>query len=399
MLGRLAFTLTLAFAAASVAEPLALCDSTSKGFTPLTDLGTGTYLGEQGGLYPGGSNTPPMAHFAAGMAFARGINGLSDEGGGVIISIGMSNTTQEFSRFAQLVAADMQWPPSVRVIDCAQGGQHAAIAADPNSAYWTTVMTRLQMAGVDPEEVNVAWVKEAVAGPTLPFPQDAQQLQGYLRAIAQNLHDKFPNLTLAYFSSRIYAGYASTNLNPEPYAYQSGFAVKWLIEEQINGSPALNYDRRAGPVESPWLAWGPYLWADGLIPRSDGLIWECSDFQPDGTHPSTSGREKVAQMLLSFFHTEPTVVQWNHFPPIDVVDLPRSRPLVVWPNPMREYATVRAPAGAAIAIHDVAGRLVRLLPANGFGGWDRRDATGQRVGPGTYILRAGAHTSKLTVVR
>jgi len=397
MFARLALAFTLAFAAASAAEPLALCDSTSKGFTPLTDLGTGTYLGEQGGLYPGGSNVPPAAHLEDGLACARGIEG----GGGpiVVISIGMSNTTQEFSRFVQLVAADSNWNPGALVVDCAQGGQTAPIAADPNSAYWTTVMSRLQAAGADPAHVRVAWVKEAIAGPTLPFPQDAQQLQGYLRAIAQNLHDKFPNLTVAYFSSRIYAGYASTTLNPEPYAYQSGFAVKWLIEEQINGSAALNYDRRIGPIESPWLAWGPYLWADGLVPRSDGLTWQCSDFQTDGTHPSTTGRQKVAEMLLEFFHSEPTTVVWNHLIPVDAGSRARSRALAVWPNPMREYAAVRAPAGAAIAIHDIAGRLVRLLPASALTEWDRRDAAGQRVAPGTYLLRAGAHTSKLTVLR
>ncbi len=36
----------------------------SVGLIPLTDLGTGNYLGEQGGLYLGGVNTPPTAHIA-----------------------------------------------------------------------------------------------------------------------------------------------------------------------------------------------------------------------------------------------------------------------------------------------------------------------------------------------
>ena len=33
----------------------------STGLVPLPDLGTGSYLGEQGGLYPGGQNMPPAA--------------------------------------------------------------------------------------------------------------------------------------------------------------------------------------------------------------------------------------------------------------------------------------------------------------------------------------------------
>jgi hypothetical protein len=65
---------------------------------------------------------------------------------------------------------------------------------------------------------------------------------------------RFPNLRLVYVSSRIYAGYASSDLNPELYSYQGAFAVKWLIEKQMGGAP--------------WIAWGPYLWADGAIPRA-----------------------------------------------------------------------------------------------------------------------------------
>ncbi len=107
-------------------------------------------------------------------------------------------------------------------------------------------------------------------------------------------------------SSRIYAGYATTALNPEPWAYESGFAVKWTVEAQIGGSPALNFDALAGPVEAPWIAWGPYTWADGTTPRSDGLTWLCSDFNPDGTHPNPTGSLKVAQRLLDLFHTDPT---------------------------------------------------------------------------------------------
>src|SRR5438034_3347942 len=45
------------------------CARTSVGFTPLVDLRT-TYKGQPGGLYPGGSNTPPPGHLAAGLSAA-----------------------------------------------------------------------------------------------------------------------------------------------------------------------------------------------------------------------------------------------------------------------------------------------------------------------------------------
>ena len=111
-------------------------------------------------------------------------------------------------------------------------------------------------------------------------------------------HDRgtrFPNLKQGFLTSRIYAGYASTPLNPEPHAYETAFADKWLIAEQIAGKSDLQ----------PWLAWGPYLWADGMKPRQDGLIWTREDLGPDGTHPSPSGQAKVAKLLLEFFNPAP----------------------------------------------------------------------------------------------
>jgi hypothetical protein len=73
-----------------------------------------------------------------------------------------------------------------------------------------------------------------------------------------------PELTLG---QQFYGGYAETPLNPEPDSYETGFAVKDVIAAQIAGEPKLSYRGRS---RAPWLAWGPYLWADGLRPRSDG---------------------------------------------------------------------------------------------------------------------------------
>ena len=33
---------------------------------------------------------------------------------------------------------------------------------------------------------------------------------------------------------------------------------------------------------APWAAWGPYLWANGTEPRSDGLTWPREDFTGGG---------------------------------------------------------------------------------------------------------------------
>src|SRR5262249_10252372 len=144
--------------------------------------------------------------------------------------------------------------------------------------YWATVDLRLKQAGVTRAQIQAVWIKQADAGPTEGFPAYAKTLQGELQKIVTLLPRRFPNVKLAYLSSRTYAGYATGRLNPEPYAYESGFSVKWLIEEQIKGSPALNCDPTKGKLMAPWLSWGPYLWANGTTKNEAGLSYDVKDF-------------------------------------------------------------------------------------------------------------------------
>ena len=279
----------------------------STGMVPLTDLGHGSYKGEEGGLYPGGANVPPPAHARAGLDAAGRVVPLDAEGRSapdgriVMISTGMSNTTMESQAFQKMLGEAGGIHPRFVFVDCAQGGQTARITADPGARYWSVAEDRLRAAGVTAKQVQVTWLKQANAGPTAPFPEEARKLQADLGATLRNLRGRYPNLKIAYISNRIYAGYAATGLNPEPHAYESAFAVRWLIADQIAGK---------GEAGSPWLAWGPYLWADGVKARSDGLTWTPADLGPDGTHPSDAGRIKVAKLLLDFLRREPTAKPW-----------------------------------------------------------------------------------------
>src|SRR3954463_4552820 len=76
---------------------------TSQPRIPINDLGPGLYLNQfQGGLYPNGSNMVPAAQDAAGVSRALAIRPLNAQGQPdangkyVMVSIGMSNTTDEF---------------------------------------------------------------------------------------------------------------------------------------------------------------------------------------------------------------------------------------------------------------------------------------------------------------
>ena len=84
-----------------------------------------------------------------------------------------------------------------------------------------------------------------------------------------------------------------------------------MIQDQAKGNPELNYDADRGAMRAPVLLWGPYFWADGTTPRkSDGLVYDRSDLAGDGTHPSESGRQKVAELMLRFFTTDADAKRW-----------------------------------------------------------------------------------------
>lgn len=276
--------------------------------TPLTDLGSAQYLGFAGGLYPHGKNSPPSRYEDAGVTLGATVQPVDREGnpstfGNIaMISIGMSNASREFSEFIRLADADPRKNPSLVMVDAARNGAAATEIAVPFGDYWRHVDCQLQRCEVTPAQVQVVWLKTVIPREPRGFPENARRLQRALRSIVEILRTKFSQLKLVYVSNRIYSGYSETDLHPEPLAYESAFAVKWLIEEHINNP---------SPDSSmPWISWGPYLWADGMTPRGDGLIWERGDFEPDGVHPSAQGALKVATKLFEFFESDPSAQSW-----------------------------------------------------------------------------------------
>ncbi|HME80919.1 MAG TPA: hypothetical protein VKF82_02470 [Candidatus Eremiobacteraceae bacterium] len=330
------------------------------GKVALNDLGAGTYLGFEGGLYPNGANNPPPAQDTAGMSHAAAVRPLDASGNPsasgkiVLLSIGMSNTTDEWcgggdaapcvaSTFTAL-AQSGGLNKALVIADGALGGQAAPSWLNPFSPpapclspqvdgyctnYDRVANVVLPPLGVTEKQVQVIWLKEADENPTISLPSssaDAYTLEANLGHIVRAAKQRYPDLRMIFLSSRTYGGYATTSLNPEPYAYESAFAVKWLIQAQINQMQNGTVDPIAGDLNynngtAPWLGWAAYLWANGTTARSDGLIWcngqagpPCNgeqDYQSDGTHPlNPVGTAKVGDQLLNFFKTSPYTASW-----------------------------------------------------------------------------------------
>ena len=308
---------------------------------PLNDLRGGAYLGEYpGGLYPGGVNVMPVQHTEAGLALANSVqpldvNGRPDPDGKIVFtSIGMSTTSSIFCGVADpsdpckqgtLMTviqedSDMNHDHLV-LIDGADPGKVAEEWESPGAKTFERIeREELTPLGLSELQVQVAWVNLASSQPThsLPDPNaDALVLERQYGNVMRSIKERYPNIKLLFFSSRVYGGYAISDINPEPYAYETGFAVKWLLEAQLNqmyqeGNPVdletgdLNYDTAA-----PWIAWGPYVWADGSTPRSDGLIWMPEDLKADGIHLARLGVEKYSSILMEFLKTSRFTKCWS----------------------------------------------------------------------------------------
>ena len=286
-----------------------------KDVSPLTEM-TAVYKGEDGGLYGNGKNEPPetqkkLAEEAGKKIKSLSIDGTPSENGKIVLlTIGMSNTSQESDAFLRAEKKSTDKNPALVLVNGAQGGmtpERWVPGATTEEKVWQTVEERLRASGVSLKQVQAVWLKEAIAGPEAKgaFPAHAKYLLECLAEQVKYVKVKCPNLQIVYLSSRIYGGYANTRLNPEPYAFESAFSVRWLILGQIR-----SYKEMTAEGSMPVLLWGPYLWGNGTTPRKDGLVWEKGDLGPDGTHPSQSGTAKVAKLLSDFFRTEPSAKEW-----------------------------------------------------------------------------------------
>ncbi len=300
-------------------------------------MGCQLYHGFVGGLYENGTNSVPADHHQAGLARAGAITpldavGTSSAAGKIVfLSIGMSNASAEWrgslghdhpseeSFMGQAARHPCVNHSTLVIVDGAQRRQDAAGWLSPTAATYDVVAGRLSAAGVTEHQVQAVWLKSINARPTVALPSrsaDVYQNEAHLAKTVRAIRARYPRVQAVFLSSRTYAGYARTALHPEPYAYESGFAVKWLIQAQIdqmrNSGAVL--DANLGDLNyttvAPWLAWAAYTWADGMTPRSDGLSWQASDFSWDGVHPSRAGIEKVASTLMSSFLESPFATGW-----------------------------------------------------------------------------------------
>ena len=215
--------------------------------------------------------------------------------GAVLLCIGMSQANDECGgRRPEHVGGwrDQSTLPVVIVNGGIDNFDVRMIQEDPE-VYWVQVDQRITEAGYTNDDVQLIWGKNATRsgveqGGSGDLLTERTVLRDDLILIQQQAEDRYPNLRAGFHSSRTYGGFCT--LNSEPFSYDTIFAIE-------------GWDSEAGAIDSSALWYrGPYLWADGINPRSgDGLIWVEEDFIDDGCHPEQSGIDKIAAMNEAFF--------------------------------------------------------------------------------------------------
>ncbi len=299
------------------------CDATSTGLTPFLDLQTGTYMGYQAGLYPGGTNTLSGPHLKSGKTIAKGIKPLDGDGNvnfgdGVVLVAGFGPSVPGhiYNKFVEHVRTPSEkydMNPCMDAINLCVGGKDISYpTADSLYVdYWEGLVQKVYDVGYTPEQVQIGWMYFNAKGLTEPpaFPDKSLEMEeSYIQFINRAM-EYFPNLKIMYISSRHWGGFADTTITEyyslaEPASYQNSWSVKWTVESQINGTdPRLQY-KGANP-KAPYILWGPNFWCDGELKRmwdDKKYVCELSFDEDDGYHLSDQQDSKDALDILDVMY-------------------------------------------------------------------------------------------------
>ena len=271
-----------------VGEPAFAVNYTSP--VPLQDLATDTYLGQQGGLYPNGQNTPPMGYLAQLDAIA---NTLANDSQVVVLSLGMSmqqNASTGFINNGYTSGGNVN--PAFRFVNGAIGSKQQNWTS-AGASVWNRGLTALSQQGLSANDVDVVLYHNAWAGPSSePFPQHAITMKNSAQITMGLIQDKYPNVQMILVANRHYA-LSPNSKHPEPWAYEEGFSWKWLIEDRINCVSSCGVP----------IAW----YADQWVPE-----WanQPQYYVSDGLHLASAGQAASAAIWYSYFSTLSYIAPW-----------------------------------------------------------------------------------------
>lgn len=290
------------------------CKGVSSPFIPLADLKNDTFHNYTGGKYPNGQNVIPNAHYKKGMQlsnaiFPLDINGNIDSTNGKVgfMILGFSTAAMTGNVF-KWICTRKAINPHLTIVIGAQGGMDINAMLDENSEYWEKATDDLNNAGLSNLQIQMIWISTGdMQSASLDFPEQSIVLADKYQTLLVLIKHTYPNIKIVFLSDRTFAGYIDNNgpqLLAEPTAYYTSWAIKFLIERQLQSLSGYTYS------DIPFIDWGPMLWTNGETGDSYNYKWNCEDAAKGGIHPTAKGRSKEAIRLYTFFRNHPYTKQW-----------------------------------------------------------------------------------------
>lgn len=289
---------------------------------PLIDMGSKTYLGYNGYLYPNLSNQPlgqyatDLHNFCISIVPLDSLGSPDSLNGRIgFISIGASTCAIMMNALTAKTEGNPLTNPKLLMATCTSGAESINEIMDPKNRFWNTVTKKLQERNLKAKQVEVAYLETEDSVSTNGFPERPLRTKTEYQKAMRTFKTKFPNIKLVYLLGRpttFLAGSKVKMPNLEPCPYYNGWACKWVIEDQINGVSGTAY-KGTKPV-SPLVTWGWYEWTDGsAVPRSDGFTWQKED-TGDGLHANEAGADTLSTYFQNFLLTDPNASIWyaNH---------------------------------------------------------------------------------------
>jgi len=292
---------------------------------PINDLGTRTYFGFTGGLYPGGANSPSgqyardLGNFARSILplNASGVKDSSANGKIAFISLGGSTGGNLMNALKAKTDGNTKTNPFLNLVSCSNGYSSGSFNSimNPNDPYWQHVDQVLKGHSISYRQVQVIYIESEDSTNLIFFPGRAYRVRNEFEACMRLCKIKFTNLKLVYVEGRTTTFDKYQIPNREPSLYYNGWGEKFAIQDQINGKSGTQY--KGDSAVAPLVTWAWYQWANGTTtPRQDGFVWT-KNMTTDGIHATDAGEDTLASRFQNFLLTDRYASIWyaNHTNP------------------------------------------------------------------------------------
>ncbi|MEO8711792.1 MAG: hypothetical protein ABI405_06685 [Parafilimonas sp.] len=286
---------------------------------PLNDLGTGTFMGYEGGLYPNGINVASGTYATDLLKKSRSIQPIdtfgnqSASGQIVFISIGGSTGGHNMKLLRMKTIGNPATNPALKLFNCNNGSGEASLAniMDTTNDYWNHITESIKGSRSSYRQVQVIYLETDDSNTYVEWPGRPLEVKEKIESCLRVFKQKFQNIKIVYVLGRTRTFGSKAIWNREPSPYYFGWSCKWAIEDQINGVPGTKY--KGKKAVAPMLAWGFYQWADSLPRTTDGFYWRSSE-TADGLHANLDGEDTLSTRFQKFLLTDKYAKKWYAAP-------------------------------------------------------------------------------------